>query len=781
MIEPPMEDRLQMPEPYDPEIATQQLRRARAAVVCGRHPEALELAESLLDSRDRTIAFRACLQAARARYLLKHDTDSSWLMRLLGERGYSCRKLSPTLVLELARTVASVGGADDAKKIYERLIERLAERRAEVAEDTQAARIRALAHYRLGHLYMDSEADETDAAYFHWRKAHEAREVEEVSPYASYALASRIGRPRLPLEHIELMYLHAVRSSHLALAAQARLQLVDFLAQQGQLKSARDHLEVVSEQVGSADAERVKKRLVQLEIEASVAPLLRPVHDAVELRRTSNRLIVKRMMDRGGNERSARRVIIVGVGTGGRYLLEALNEREDKPLVCGFVDDDMGKIPPERMPMLGNIDTLEATIKREGADEVLMAIPTASGDRRLDVVKACRAAKVRLHSLPSIHGLAMGWDTGRSTLLNQLRPVKIEETIGRKDVRIDEEVIEWAHGLRVLVVGAKDIGAEICRRLALGTIESLVIIDTDESALTRLGAELSEWGGSNCVTPIVADWLHPECLAREIAIHRPSLIINAAGLTSEWLAERSRFASTYRDVLGARTIAKVACEADVRRMLYVSDTRAGRPGVFGAFKALSEQAVLVLNDAYRSTSCSVVRITAPMGTESSILSRIAAQIDSGGPVSVPGPGAAARFLSAARTAELVLHAARLMEEQNLRGLLALDAGDVRRIKDVAEEMIRLRGLDPSKDMAVTVDQYLPEETPVELRGEPVIGQREILRLHRGVYPSATVDALIERLKRLPDDVDETRTLALKTIELANAIPDFEDRQPTALS
>jgi FlaA1/EpsC-like NDP-sugar epimerase len=757
-------------EQADSAVAEQALRRARTAVACGRYEQARRSLSELQRSTDRTIAFRACLYMARVNHAHPPSGGVLPLREMLHEHGYTCPALSPTLALELARTWSSIGEIDVAKKAYGSLLKRLDS--ADGQRDAVMTRAIALAHYRLGQLHFDG--GEVDEAYLHWRRAYEARRVDDVFPYASYALASRIGSPRIPSERIELMYLHAARSNRIALASRARLELADFLAQRGQFESARGHLEIVAHQAVGEDAATAVRRMEILDIEASVASEHRPLHDAVELRRTANRLILEALAERADGS-TVKRVIIVGTGTGGRYLLDALKMRRDRPLICGFVDDDISKIPPDRLPMLGVIRQLGTIIEHEDADEVLMAIPIAPGRKRAEVVRACRDTRVPLRNLPSMHELIMGWDTDHPTLANQLRKVKIEETIGGEEVRIDEGVVKWAQGLRVVVVGADGLGAEICRRLALGSVESLGVVDTDESALDSLTDELSHDRGLNHVVPILADWMDRNLLEAQLKVHKPLLVIHAKGLRSGLVAARNPFPGAYRDVLGARTVAEAAAASSVPYVLYVSDTRAAeRAGVFGPLKSLSEQAVLAVGEVNLDTSCAVIRTTPPMGTHESILSRVAAQIDSGGPARIPAPVGFARLLSVARTAELVLHAARLMGEQDLRGLLAIDSGEIRDVAELAREMVRLRGLEPDADILITPDPEMAGEVPVELRGEPVFGQREILQLHRKPCNPISVDELIKRLQELPSGTDGTRTLAVATIRFAQAIPSFED-------
>jgi FlaA1/EpsC-like NDP-sugar epimerase len=740
----------------------EQLYLARTAVACNRLEDAKPLLIALQKSRDRTIVFRAYLQMARV-YHLSGEHESA--VELLDRASLSLREQSGDLpysqLLELARTWWSIGVSDCAAQTYRTMLKEI-DADSALPPGGPNPHVIALVHYRLGELLLDES--QVDDACIHWRKAFEVSD-EDVSPYAARELASRIGSKRLPPERIERMYMHAAESSHLELALQARLELAEFLAHRRQFESARTQLELIRESGDPSYSRTASDQLVLLDVRAREAAGSRAINDAVGLRRRASALIASL------SPTTDDPVIIVGAGTGGQYLLEALLKSPDPPLICGFVDDDPHKIPPRQLPKLGRIDDLESIIKRERPKEVLMAIPTASGKRRLDVVKACRTAHVPLRHIPPMHEMIPGWDAQRPTLVSQLRAVEIEETIGNDEVKIDDGAVAWAQGVRAMVVGAEGLGAEICRRLAHGRISSLAVVDPSESLLGKLASELSGQRDFHRMAAMPIDWMDTTLLEQEMRIHKPSMVIHAAGQGSDVVMENSPFRSTHRSVFGARAVAQAAGLAQVPQMLYVSHTRAANlDSHFGAISALAEEVVLAMNGKHQ-TAYAIVRMTPPMGSYGSIISMIRSQIDTGGPVTIPDLDATARMLSTARAAELILHVARMMRERDLSGRLALDAGSIENINEIAEEMIRLAGRTPHSDITIDTGARRASETPVPLVGEHLPEHREIMELQQEPLSVEAVEVLVDRLTALPEEVDDTRTPAVCVYQYALTIRD----------
>jgi FlaA1/EpsC-like NDP-sugar epimerase len=399
-------------------------------------------------------------------------------------------------------------------------------------------------------------------------------------------------------------------------------------------------------------------------------------------------------------------VVIIGAGSGGVDLLESLNPQ--RYTISGFVDDHAVEVPghhPYRV--LGVIDHLPGIIDEHQPDEVLLAIPTLSGARRKDVVKACRDRSTLL-SLPRLHDLGIGWTLkeNRRRLMTQLRPVEVEETIGDERVELDDRATSWLQSKCAVVVGAGAFGTEICRRLADGDIGWLVVIDRRHSALAKLKEHLADTREFRSIDPRVGEATLRNYLTRVFGEYEPMAVFNATGRNSaqafapEWVKHDPGGWETtaLNEAYVAHAIAHAAAEAAVEHTVHVSSRRAGWPqDLFGAMKALVEE--LVLQCASRSGRGvqTVVRIGPLLDSRNGRLARMKNQIRTAARVTIPGPDAEAHFVSTARWAELVLHAARLGSNAEV---LEPDVGHRIRVKEVAEDAIRLRGWYPGDDVVI---------------------------------------------------------------------------------
>jgi FlaA1/EpsC-like NDP-sugar epimerase len=721
------------------------LGRARVAVARDRYTEASELLAPLVASAEPGISARAKIQLALAHHGSGEVSDSS---RLLGEvnnwvdrervqfeeaegvetagRGPGRAKLSTSkrehleLFLELARAWTWIDGHDEARQAYSLLTKDVALRRS---HDPEAHRILALAEYRLAELVVDDDAVQ---AYSRWRTALELRD-EEISPYAALRMANDIGGKLLLNERIEKLFKVALLSPDLPLRSEAALGLARHLKERHQFGESRRYLKLALEIAADPDHEEQARRELE-----SLGPHERMVRNRELIMRP---LQLRAMVDnRKSRSDPIKKVIIVGAGTGGSYLFDSLDKERYE--VCGFVDDsahDVAEHPNQRI--LGRIDDLVRIICDHRPDEVLLAIPTLAGARRRDVVTACRETHTHLLNLPRMHELGIGWTKGdsRSRLMNQLRVVEVEETIGDERVEIDEEAPAWLRYETAIVIGAGALGAEICRRLVDGEIGRLVVVDRREAALKKIEGDLADTREFEEFIPWVRDASDLKSLARAFGKHTPFAVFSTTGEATALALEPERLAA---DPDGWRTIfanelgvtlaaSRAAAEEGVPRLIHVSSPRAADPtDSFGAMKALCERLALFTAARNPSQVQAVVRVGPILDSKNGRFSRMKRQIKAGSIVQVPGPGSRARFVSLARWAELVLHSARLAKNCDL---MELSSGTEIGIRDVAEVAIRIRDLFP-EDLRIketegeSWDERLPDGKG-EVRGDEALGIR----------------------------------------------------------
>jgi FlaA1/EpsC-like NDP-sugar epimerase len=694
------------------------LRRARVAVINGDYGLAEELLSLLADSGQPEIELRAKLQLAlvsegRGRHADAVDLLSEVSRLLATQRAFhreteglesdigrgGGEELTPPVrahyeaQLELARAWSRLRRHDEARNAYATL---LREVKLNPPCGSTARHIAALANYRLAEILVEEASTE---AYEHWRQALESGDAQ-VSPYAALRMATQI-RGKLVTGRVERLFHHAMGSSDHKLYCEAALGLASHLKQRRQFKEARRYLiQVRDYDEDGSFSEKVATELAQVDQAEHTVPMLEQLTRSQSLR---NR--VQSIAARGRH--TGKRVLIVGAGTGGDYLLESLDQR--RYAICGFVDDYAPNAPghPEH-ELVGRIDDLEAVIKRYAPEEVLLAIPTLPGSRRRAVVKACRVTSTPLRNLPRMHDLGIGWtlSENRRRLMAQLRPVEVEEIIGDQRVEIDTLATNWLQYETVLVVGAGALGAEICRRLADGAVGRLVVIDRRRSSLKKIETVLQDTREFSSFEAVAADAGDYQVVLQAFQEFTPSAVLNTIahcsaperGHQNPLETLRGGWAIVENEAKASAAIAAAAAAAAVPRTIHVLARHRHDPAnPFDAMKSLSEEIVLWQAAYEPGTLQAAVRVGQLLDSRNGRLSRLKDQIATGAKVTIPGSDASVRFLSTARSAELVLHAARLAADGDL---LELDCGDVVKIKDIAEQAIRLQNLYPENDVLI---------------------------------------------------------------------------------
>jgi FlaA1/EpsC-like NDP-sugar epimerase/tetratricopeptide (TPR) repeat protein len=647
------------------------------------------------------------------------------------------------LHLELARAWQRVGRSIKAREAYASLLR-------DVRGETHvpaARHIAAIAEYRLAELVVDEAPHE---AYEHWRRVLEMRD-EEVSPYAALQMALRIGSRELVSERVERLFHYAMGTSDPHLLSEATLGLARHLKQRHQFDEARRYFKLAFQRGdGSPVAEEAADELNSLDRYAEM----------IAVRKVLTRPQQLLTKVRGGGPRidSTQRVIIVGAGTGGSYLLASLDRH--RYTVCGFVDDRARDVPGSEHPILGGIDDLVGIIHHHRPDRVLLAIPTLAGSRRRDVVLACRETSTPLRNLPGMYELGIGWThaKSRASLMRQLRRVRVAETLGDCRLEVDKAATLWLQYRTALVIGAGALGAELCRRLADGEVGRLVIVDRRESALRKIQGELGATREFWAIDLRLGEAGDANFLARVFRDCAPDAIFNATGDASAAAFEPRRLGRDpdgwqsllVNEVRVAAAAAQAAAAEQVPKLLHLSSRRAGAPDEdpLAAMKALCEQIVLWYARQSPRQDQAVVRIGPLLDSRNGRFSTMEEQIRAGAKLTIPTTGTRPRFIPTARWAELALHAARLAGSGEL---FEPDGGTAIDPREVAEEAIRLAGLYP--------DDVEIEESAGERWDEPrapassrPIGETE-LGMFVVEHPSTDDGALIaasERCARLLD-------------------------------
>ena len=482
------------------------------------------------------------------------------------------------------------------------------------------------------------------------------------------------------------------------------------------------------------------------------------------------RLFARSVIERPGTGRLVARgkeVLVVGAGDAGQLTIrEMQRNRQLGYTPIGLIDDDPRKknLRIHGVRVLGTTEELAHILRDNRPDEVLIAIPSASGEARQRIVTVTRENNVPVKTLPGLYELI----SGETDLATQIRPVQVEDVLGREPVDVDLEAsASYLENETVLVTGAGgSIGSELCRQIARLGPQRLILVDQGETALFEIERELVDERGFAPSIPVLADVKSRTKMRQVFDRYRPSIVFHAAAYKHVPLMEANPLESVRNNALGTRILAEIAVEFGAERFLLVSTDKAVNPKtVMGQSKALCEWIV----EAYGArediaTRFVAVRFGNVLGSSGSVIPIFRRQIANGGPVTVTHPEMTRYFMTIPEAASLVIQAGGIGGRGDV---FVLDMGDPVRILDLAKQMVRLSGKEPDRDIAVEIVGTRPgEKLHEELWGA---GETAVSTSHPKIMrvSGPTVDALwlqdelaeLERLVREGETLEVVSRLA----------------------
>src|SRR6185312_7208794 len=400
-----------------------------------------------------------------------------------------------------------------------------------------------------------------------------------------------------------------------------------------------------------------------------------------------------------------RRVLIVGAGDAGELLLREMHNNGRLGYVpVGFVDDDVRKtgFHIHGVPVLGTTESLGRLLETNAADELIIAIPSATREQIQAIVNRCLATRLPFKILPAIAALS-----GR-VQMSQVRPVRVEDLLGRDPVDLDSAVVRGAiAGRRVLITGAGgSIGAELARQIATFDPASLTLIERSENALFLIEQELHRKHPQLDVRPAICDICEGSDVARLFREARPEIVYHAAAFKHVPMMEAHVCHAVQNNVFGTRNIVEAAAQYGATFVLISTDKAVSPTNIMGATKRLAEQLVLSLADS-RAHHFVAVRFGNVLGSNGSVVPLFSEQIADGGPVTVTHPEATRYFMTIPEAVQLVLQASALDEARDR--IVMLEMGHPVKIIDLARNLIKLSGLEPDADIPIVFTGLRPGE------------------------------------------------------------------------
>ncbi len=409
---------------------------------------------------------------------------------------------------------------------------------------------------------------------------------------------------------------------------------------------------------------------------------------------------------RGQRQAGGRRVAIYGAGDFGESVARALMRSPEVYQVVGFLDDDPAKRYSRihGLRVFGGREKLADILSEHAIQEVLIAVDELDEGRLSEVVTLCRTKAVAVRKLPKLSAYLSG-----RVDVSDLPSVSGTDLLGRQEVQLNPVEIEgYLRDKVVLVSGAGgSIGSELCRQIAAFSPQCLVMLGKGEASIHSTIQNLSSLHPQLQLKAIIGDIRNEGKVDRVMAESRPHIVFHAAAHKHVPFMEQDPDEAVSAIFLGTCSMARSALRHGVERFVLISTDKAVRPtSVMGATKRLAETEIQRLAAKSENTRFVTVRFGNVLGSRGSVVPIFERQIRQGGPVTVTHPEMYRYLMTIPEAVRLVLHSAAVGQNGEL---CILDMGDPVRILDLAENMIRLAGLEPYRDIKIEFTGIRPGE------------------------------------------------------------------------
>ena len=382
----------------------------------------------------------------------------------------------------------------------------------------------------------------------------------------------------------------------------------------------------------------------------------------------------------------SKRVMVVGAGFAAQMVIRELARPNSGYAAVGCVDDDRSKIGVHILgvPVLGTIEELEILVEDNPAEEILIAIPSASGSQMRRITDACQKAKLPFKTVPTLSDIIRG-----EASINQFREVRLEDLLGRESVQIDLEAVRNQIAARTIIVtgAAGSIGSELCRQILDYRPARLICLDQSETGLFLLRLELDTRQNDAQVAFRVADVTDGERVRSLLSEFSPEIIFHAAAYKHVPLMESNVQEAVKNNVLGLLSLVGLADESGCKNFVMISSDKAVNPSnIMGATKRTCE--LILSSRPQNEMRCVSVRFGNVLGSSGSVVPVLTQQLHNHEPLTVTHPDIKRFFMTTREAVALVLQAFVIGKHGDI---LVLDMGEQVRIVDLARALIRLSG------------------------------------------------------------------------------------------
>ena len=423
--------------------------------------------------------------------------------------------------------------------------------------------------------------------------------------------------------------------------------------------------------------------------------------------RISKRLVLEILKTRYAPE--GKNTIIIGAGAVGEMVIRDLrkaNFKDYKPVAILDDDPQNHKLIIHNVPVVGGIDLLEKTIKKEKPYALIIADQDISLKDVKDIYTIAQKSGIK-----EVKRIPKMYDASTTEFsVKKLSELNIEDLLKREEVRVDKELIQdYIKGKTVMITGAAgSIGSEICRQVSLLKPSKLILFEIDETEMFFLEKELNEKYpelGDNIV-PVIGDVRDLIKLENTFIKYKPNLVFHTAAYKHVPLMEDNPEEAIKVNIIGTNQLCELASKYKVGKFINISTDKAVKPSsVMGASKRVGEYIARAHGEGQNTVFVSV-RFGNVLGSRGSVLPIFLKQLENGGPITITDKEMRRYFMSIPEAVSLVLEAGLLGKNGEI---MVLDMGEPIYIKDFAEELIHLHGLEPYKDIEIVYSGIRPGE------------------------------------------------------------------------
>lgn len=460
-----------------------------------------------------------------------------------------------------------------------------------------------------------------------------------------------------------------------------------------------------------------------------------------------SKAFLKSMKGSSGKKNITNRVMVIGAGSAATVLIKELRGTDNGSQIICAIDDNPNKKNKYILgvPIVGTRDDIEKNVRKYDVNEIIIAIPSADIESLRDIIRLCQETRLPVRILPAVVKSLTA-----TSLSGELRPVSYEDLLGRDPVKVDQEGLgDFIRDKVVLVTGGGgSIGSELCRQIVTYSPKKLIIFDIYENNAYDIQMELERHFPDVSISTLIGSVRDRGRLEAVFKKYRPNLVYHAAAHKHVPLMEKSPNEAIKNNCLGTLNVVELSDKYLVDNFVLISTDKAVRPtNIMGATKRICEMLVQTYARKSKHTRFAAVRFGNVLGSNGSVIPLFQKQIAEGGPVTVTHKEVTRFFMTIPEAVSLVLQASLYAKGGEI---FVLNMGEQVKIYELAENLIRLQGMQPGKDIKIEIIGLRPGEKLYEeiLMDEEGLDETDNKMIHIGKPLDIDEDRFMGRLQAL---------------------------------